>query len=81
MTSGYLKIKQPEDLERAITKMINKILLSDDPLLHAQKFASLANAWTNCRRLALDSVEVEKVKQEIEEMRRQISEIQNGSTR
>lgn len=80
MVSGYLKIKEPGDLEKALSKMINKILLSDDPLLHAQKFASLANAWTNCRRLALDSVEVEKVKQEIEEMRKQIAEIQNVSS-
>jgi len=80
MVSGYLKIKQPEDLEKAISKMLNKILLSEDPLLHAQKFASLANAWTNCRRLALETVEVERFKAELAALKQQIIEINKNAS-
>lgn len=81
MVSGYLKIKQPEDLEKAISKMLNKILLSEDPLTHAQKFASLANAWTNCRRLALETVEVEQFKAELAALKQQIIEINKNAGR
>jgi hypothetical protein len=72
MTSGYMKIKGPEDLEKALGRMLNKILLSDDPLLHAQKFASLANAWINAKRLDLESTEWKKFKEEFDEFREQV---------
>lgn len=72
MTSGYLKIKDPEDLERALTKMLNKILTCDDPLLHAQKFASLANSWINAKRLDLEAREWKKFREEFDEFREQV---------
>ena len=78
MVSGYLSIKEPGDIEKAIAKMLNKILLSEDPLLHAQKFASLANSWVNCRRLNIDLIEVEQFKEELSELRKQITELKNG---
>ncbi len=78
MVSGYLSIKDPSDIEKAIAKMLNKILLSDDPLTHAQKFASLTNSWVNCRRLNIDTSEVEQVREELAELRKQLSEIRNA---
>lgn len=66
MPTGWLKISEPEDLERAITRMLNKILASEDPVSHAGRFASLANAWTNTRRLRLDVQEVRKLQERLE---------------
>lgn len=66
---NYLKISDPEDLQRALAKMLNKILMSEDPLLHAGRFASLANAWTNAHRLFLEDKEITAIKQEIEALK------------
>lgn len=43
--SGWLKIKEPGDLEIGIVRMLNKILSSDNPLDHAGRFSSLVNSW------------------------------------
>jgi hypothetical protein len=63
--SGWRKISNPEDLEKCIVTMLNKILMAVDPVAHAGRFASLANAWTNTRRLRLDSEEIKKLKEAI----------------
>lgn len=60
--SGWLSIKGPEDLERAVVRMLNKILASDDPLQHAGRFASLANTWLNAKRLELEAGEWQEIK-------------------
>lgn len=60
--SGWVKISEPADLKKAITRMLNKILMSDDPVAHAGRFASLANAWTNVHRLFLEEEEITKIK-------------------
>lgn len=62
MTKGWLKISDPKHLETALTRMMNRILASDDPLSHAGKFASLANTWLNARRLELESGEWAEIK-------------------
>lgn len=62
--SGWLSIKGPEDLERAVVRMLNKILASDDPLQHAGRFASLANTWLNAKRLELEAAFLAKLTDE-----------------
>ena len=64
--SGWVKISTPEDLEKAITRMINKILMSEDPVVHAGRFASLANAWTNSHRLFLEELQLAEIKERLE---------------
>jgi len=63
--SGWRKISDPIDLEKCIVTMLNKILMSKDPIPHAGRFASLANAWTNARRLRLDIDDIKKLKEDI----------------
>jgi len=62
MTKGWLKISEPKHLETALTRMMNRILASDDPLSHAGKFASLANTWLNAKRLELEAGEWQEIK-------------------
>ena len=64
--SGWLSIKGPEDLERALVRMLNKILASEDPLFHAGRFAALANCWINAKRLELESGEWQEIKARLE---------------
>lgn len=72
MGSGWVKISTPEDLQKALTRMLNKILMSDDPLLHAGHFGQLANAWTNAHRLFLEDNEITAIKQEIESLNQKV---------
>lgn len=69
MPVGWLKISEPDDLERAITRMLNKILASEDPVSHAGRFAALANSWVNARRLRLDVKEVRELQAMVEALR------------
>jgi calcineurin-like phosphoesterase family protein len=64
--SGWLSIKNPDDLQRALVRMLNKILASSDPLFHAGRFASLANCWLNAKRLELERGKWAEIKQRLE---------------
>jgi hypothetical protein len=64
--SGWVKISTPEDLQKALTRMLNKILMSEDPVVHAGRFASLANAWTNSHRLFLEELQLAEIKERLE---------------
>lgn len=66
MGSGWVKISTPEDLQRSLARMLNKILMCDDPLLHAGRFASLANSWTNAHRLFLEEEEITSIKRRLD---------------
>jgi hypothetical protein len=63
---GWLKISSPEDLQKALTRMLNKILMCEDPVNHAGRFASLANAWTNAHRPFLEEEEINEIKQRLD---------------
>ena len=64
--SGWRKISSPEDLQSSIVTMLNKILMSEDPLSHAGRFASLANTWLNAKRLELEAGEWKEIKARLE---------------
>lgn len=66
MTKGWLKIRDPADLQTALVRMLNKILASDDAIAHAGRFASLANAWVNAKRLELEAGEWQEIKARLE---------------
>ena len=76
--SGWRKISSPEDLEKCIVTMLNKILMSTDPLSHCGRFASLANSWTNVRRLRLDSEEIEELLERLTRLERLQEERNNA---
>lgn len=66
--SGWVKISSPEDLQKALTRMLNKILMAEDPVQHAGRFASLANSWTNAHRQALEEGEIVELKERIKKL-------------
>lgn len=60
--SGWMKIREPDDIERALARTINKILTSGDCITHSGRLASLCNSWIACRRLKIDSKEIQELK-------------------
>jgi len=66
MTKGWLKIQEPEDLQTALTRMLNKILACDDPLAHAGRFATLANSWINCKRLQYEAGDWAEIRERLD---------------
>lgn len=74
--SGWLSIKDPEDLQKALVRMLNKILASDDPLQHAGRFASLANTWLNAKRLELEAGEWKQLREDLDRLQEQV--LSNG---
>lgn len=56
-----MKISTPEDMEKALVRMVNKILMCEDPLLHAGRLASLANSWVNVHKLTLEETKIEAI--------------------
>ena len=69
--SGWRKISDPEDLEKCIVTMLNRILRSDDSLSHCGRFANLSHAWVACRRLRLDSEELKLLKERLDAIERE----------
>lgn len=68
MVSGWMRIDEPKDLERLLVRALNKILSSNDYINHCGKIASLANSWTNCRRLRLDSEDLAEIKERLDKL-------------
>lgn len=66
-SSGWIPIHEPADLERAIVRMLNKILSleKDKAVEQAGRFASLANAWVNVRKLSLESEEIVRLRERV----------------
>jgi hypothetical protein len=71
--SGWVKISTPEDLQKALTRMLNKILMSQDPVAHAGRFASLANAWVNAHRVELEETEWAEIKKRVAAVEEQLA--------
>ena len=71
MTKGWMKIKGPEDLERALVRMLNQILSNEFPLEHAGRFASLANSWISAKRLELEAGEWKLLKERVDDLEEQ----------
>jgi hypothetical protein len=46
--SGWRKISSPEDLQSSLVTMLNKILMSDDPLSHAGRFRIIGQYVAQC---------------------------------
>jgi len=76
--SGWRKISTPEDLEKCIVTMLNRILRAPDPLQHCGRFASLANAWTNCRKLRLDSEEIKNLQETVARLEEEMMKDKKG---
>jgi calcineurin-like phosphoesterase family protein len=68
MVTGWMRIDEPKDMERLLVRALNKVLSSEDYLIHCGKIASLANARTNCRRLRLDSEKIIKINERLDKL-------------
>jgi hypothetical protein len=68
MVRGWMRVDEPKDMERLLVRALNKVLSSNDYINHCGKIASLANAWTNCRRLRLESEEIKQIEERLQQL-------------
>ncbi len=56
--------------------MLKIILMCEDPVLHAGRFASLVNSWVNVHKLSLEEEEIAAIKKRLDAIE-QIKIIEN----
>ncbi len=78
MVKGWLKISKPEHLQTALVRMMNHILASKDPITHAGRFASLANAWTNVEKWKVEVSDFREVQRRLDELEEQTKDDRYG---
>jgi hypothetical protein len=71
---GHISIKKPSDIIDVLAKAMNQIMKDPDPIVHFGKLASLANAYAGVYRLNLEEIEVQQLKEEILEIKKQLKE-------
>jgi hypothetical protein len=59
----------PKGLRQGLNKLLNAILVCDDPLSHAGQYASLANAMTNSQKFSFDINDFRKLQAEVEKLK------------
>lgn len=62
----------PKGLRQGLNKLMNQILVCDDPLSHAGQYASLANAMTNSQKFSMEIGEWKKVQDRLNELEENI---------
>lgn len=64
--SGWMRISAPADIEKALVKGINKILMSGDVASQSGRLAALANSWLAAHRLHMETTAWEEIQARVE---------------
>ena len=66
--TGYVAIRSEKDLQKALARRINRILMDRNEDHHGGQLAALCNAWVNAARYGLESVEVKELRAKVEQL-------------
>lgn len=69
---GHIGHTSPKGLRQGLNKLMNQILVCDDPLSHAGQYASLANAMTNSQKFSMEIGEWKKIQDRLNELEKTI---------
>ena len=72
--SGWVPVKTHADIQRVLTRRINRILMDTGKDHHGGQLAALCNAWINAAKFGLEFLEVKKLKEDIERLEEQIDD-------
>lgn len=75
--TGFVAIRSATDIQKALARRINRILMDQGADHHGGQLAALCNAWVNAAKFGLESVEVVELHKEIAEIRKMIEETRN----
>ena len=64
--TGYVAIRSAKDIQKALARRINRILMDRNEDHHGGQLAALCNAWVNAGRFDFEINEVRELKVRIE---------------
>lgn len=76
--TGYIALRTPDDIQKALTRRINRILMDRGEDHHGGQLAALANAWINAAKWKVEVKDVQKLKEDIERLEEQIKQNNGG---
>jgi len=68
---GRVQHTNPVGLRAGLNKLMNKILVCDDPLSHAGQYASLANAMTASQKFSMEIGEWKKIQERVDALEKE----------
>lgn len=78
--TGFVAIRSESDIQKALARRINRILMDQGEDHHGGQLAALCNAWINAAKFRLEVSEVEQFKAELAELRKQVNEINRNAS-
>lgn len=76
--TGFVAIRSVADIQKALARRINRILMDQGEDHHGGQLAALCNAWVNAAKFGLESIEAQQVREELAELRRQVEARDNN---
>lgn len=72
--TGYIAIRSTEDIQRALARRINRILMDQGEDHHGGQLAALCNSWLSVEKWRFELVDFRELKKQMEELSREIEE-------
>ncbi len=77
--TGFVAIRSVSDIQKALARRINRILMDQGEYHHGGQLAALCNAWVNAAKFGLETIEVQEIKQEIAQLRMEMEARDSGA--
>lgn len=72
--SGYIALRGPDDVQKALARRINRILMDRGEDHHGGQLAALCNAWIAAEKWKFEVTDFRELKKQMEELSREIEE-------
>ena len=66
--TGYVAIRSPDDIQKALARRINRILMDRGEDHHGGQLAALCNAWVNCEKWKVEVKDFREVQKRVEKL-------------
>lgn len=76
--TGYVAIRSETDIQKALSRRINRILMDRNEDHHGGQLAALCNAWINAAKFHVEVTEVRKLREEIDKLKCDLEQNSGG---
>lgn len=77
--TGFVAIRSVTDIQKALARRINRILMDKGEHHHGGQLAALCNAWVNAGKFGMETIEVQQIREEIATLRQEMETRDRGS--
>lgn len=70
--TGYVAIRSPDDIQKALARRINRILMDRGEDHHGGQLAALANAWICAEKWKVEVKDFRELQKQVEELAKQM---------